>query len=602
MRIQILSAHLANQIAAGEVIERPASIVKELCENSLDAGATQITLHLYQGGIEGIDIADNGKGIHPDDLALSIKNHATSKISATKDLFDIQTLGFRGEALSSIHAVAKLLIQSKYQDQAEGWQINDKNEITPSAIPQGTKIRIRELFYNIPARKHFLKRPNTEYQHCLNIIHRIILIHPDIHFQVYHDDKLVLNYPMIKKDEDAIKNRLSHIIHKDFVTSAKFLDSQHGPWHLTGWLSPASGLSTKTDKQFWYINHRPVKDRLLNSAVRRAYSDLTHGNRQPEYFLHLQLPPEAIDVNVHPSKLEVRFRDHELFPFVQSSIKKCLFQSINEQNLLNHNSPSYSIPQHSHHYLNTSTGHTNTTLHQSSRFGQKKPSREYFNPLTLPHSQSRPYSVDEQPAEYYTQVNLINDYPLGEAIAFIHGAFILANNRCGLVIIDAHAAHERIIYEQLKMQQTLSNQAHQQLIQAHQIELNLSDLEVAKVLATSLNDLGFQSTFEDNIWCIHSIPHSLKDIDLTDLLTSSLIQYQEEEQASQEPLEQLYQILSTKACHQAVRANRQLSTVEMNALLRQLESCSGGERCNHGRPTWHQITLSELDKFFLRGQ
>jgi DNA mismatch repair protein MutL len=593
LRIKKLSSHLANQIAAGEVVERPASIVKELLENSLDAQATQINIYLYKGGIEGIDISDNGTGIHPEDLLLSTHPHATSKLSDTDHLFNIHTFGFRGEALSSIHSIAKLTIQSKHKDSDSAWELTHKGEIIPSTLREGTKIKIRELFYSIPARKHFLKSPNTEYQHCLKIIHRIALIHPQVHIRLYADEKCVLDCQPFKENT---QQRLQQIIGKEFAENAKPIEVKYDNWSLTGWLSPSSVAKKTTDKQFWYVNYRAVKDRLLSAATRRAYADLMHNHSQPEFFLHLQIPPEEVDVNVHPGKLEVRFRQNEIFPFVQNSIKKQLFQPINEQfsgateslvssNFLTENTAQKAYSPRVQSYSPSSNSAQRTRLDYQS-----------FKNINQ-HLAEQP--IDFQPIS--TTPELIPDAPLGQAISYIHGAFILAVNAKGLVIVDAHAAHERILYEQIKTQQALENEPVQTLIEPHKIHLNLADLETAKNLAPLLENIGIKSDFKSPYWQIHSIPNILKDTDLTELLTASLTEYAKEEH-TEKTIETLYQILSTKACHQAVRANRVLSPVEMNELLRQVEECSAGERCNHGRPTWHQITLKELNQFFFRGQ
>lgn len=591
-RVKKLSQHLANQIAAGEVVECPASIVKELIENSIDAEASEIVIKLQQGGIEGIEIEDNGKGIHPDDLQLCLASHTTSKLSSTDDLTHIETLGFRGEALSSIQSVARIEVLSKVSSAEHAWLLNTQGERQPSSRQQGTSIRINELFYNIPARKKFLRSASTELRHCLLIINRIALIRTDICFTVYHNQKQTLHYEI----SHSQKKRLSSILGKEFADSCIPINTQYGQLSIQGFLGSPHAARRNADKQFWYVNQRPIRDRALAVAVKRAYADVMYQQLQPVYTLSLTIPTDQVDINVHPSKEEARFINQELFLFTQSSVKAALGQLLQSKQTTSEPSNVAKIFERTKGFSNTPITKPSTHL-----FSQSAKTTTY-NKGTTQKSLGR---IDRQSfANLFADGKAMesNAVPanisLGQALAFIHSNFILASNDDGLIIVDAHAAHERVLYEQLKQKQKIIKQT---LLSPIEVPLTLAEQGLYKQLKPHLQQAGFDIKLTQENWLISSVPTCLEHCDIHQLLQDVISDFALDN-SSNVIEETLYTKLSSKACHQAVRANRYMSIPEMNDLLRQIEQAPSGSQCNHGRPTWKLLHLAELNRLFSRGQ
>jgi DNA mismatch repair protein MutL len=598
--IRPLPDQLISQIAAGEVIERPSAVVKELLENALDAGATQITVRLEAGGIKRIAITDNGCGIPPEQLPLSLARHATSKIASLVDLENVNTLGFRGEALASIASVSQLTLTSRSHAQAHAWQISGHapDKASPASGAQGTVIDVQDLYFNTPARRKFLNTEHTEFGHCAEVVRRIALARPDVRFTLSHNGKTVDHW-----QESVLEQRSAHILGDEFAQARLPLEESAGPLSLHGFVGLPTAARSRADSQYFYVNGRFVRDKLLTHAVRAAYQDVLHGDRFPSYVLRLDLDPALVDVNVHPSKIEVRFRDSRaVHQFVFHAVSRALARtSATAQGTAPAPIPAASggLPWIQNQPRQASLGVAQNTFSYGEMFRgalsstAPSPLAAYASGLSnLSGNLGNPVTNDAEAEEF----------PLGFALAQLHGVFVLAQNRAGLVLVDMHAAHERILYEQFKLAlQSDSVQLQPLLIP---VTLIADPVEIGTVEENSevLAALGFDmAVLSPTTLAVRAIPALLANSD-AQALARDILRDVREYGGSHVLTERRNELLGTLACHTAVRANRQLSIPEMNALLRQMEATDRADQCNHGRPTWVQLALSDLDKLFLRGQ
>ena len=621
--IQALPDQLISQIAAGEVVERPSAVVKELLENALDSGATQITVRLEEGGVKRIAITDNGRGIDKDQLPLALARHATSKIASLHDLENVGTLGFRGEALASIASVAAVTVTSRTADAAHAWEIvgSHNGTVTPSSGAQGTTVDVQDLYFNTPARRKFLKSEQTEYGHCAEVVRRIALARPDVSFSLSHNGRTIDQWNI-----SELARRSAHILGSDFAEARLALDESAGSLRLHGFAGLPTASKARADGQFFYVNGRFVRDKLLVHAVRMAYQDVLHGDRFPSYVLALDLDPSLVDVNVHPSKIEVRFRDsRSVHQFVFHAVQRALAQT----SATAFGSVPAPLPAASslggdatgtggpglwrREQTQTSFGAQFTNTYAPAPAGGSMPffadapgvaqdTAAYgalFAGSPSPVTQVQPYVAS---AEAMAR----EEYPLGFALAQLHGIYILAQNTKGLVLVDMHAAHERILYEQLKnaLQAQVSGQDMQ--VQALLIPVTFYadaiEVSTANENQDTLKALGFDiAALSPTTLAVRSVPTLLKNAD-AQTLARDVLRDVREYGGSRVLIERQNELLGTLACHTAVRANRILSVQEMNALLRQMESTERADQCNHGRPTWVQVEINALDKLFLRGQ
>ncbi|WGS42713.1 DNA mismatch repair endonuclease MutL [Burkholderia sp. JSH-S8] len=639
--IQPLPDQLISQIAAGEVVERPASVVKELLENALDAGARTLRIVLEEGGVKRISITDDGCGIPPGELPLALMRHATSKIRSLEELEAVATLGFRGEALASIASVAEMFITSRTADSAHATRIDAQTGVlAPAAGAVGTTIEVRELYFNTPARRKFLKSEQTEFGHCLEMIRRAALARPDVAISVLHNGKVVEHWNATEPAQ-----RVAKILGDGFATAHLPLDEQAGPLAVYGCAGLPTASRGRADQQYFFVNGRYVRDKLLTHAVRAAYEDVLHGDRYPSYVLFLDLPPEAVDVNVHPSKIEVRFRDSR-------SIHQFVFHAV-QRSLARHAgaSPETTAGGHAAHlapapvpgpasFLNTPLGQAavgggagtgtgamhapsqgNTWLRQArmtqgtlpvaqplalydALFGRKDSGAGTPAGTTLAADAADPPASPL--AGFAAAPSLADtahdDQPLGFALGQIHGIYVLAQNAHGLVIVDMHAAHERILYEQFKG--ALADRAIAVQALLLPVSMTATPVEIGTVEEEreALESLGFDlAVLSPTTLAIRAVPALLKDADLQSLARAVLADLHAFG-GSRVLTERQHELLGTLACHHAVRANRRLTLDEMNALLRQMEATERADQCNHGRPTWYQLTLGDLDRLFMRGQ
>ena len=591
--IQPLPDQLISQIAAGEVIERPAAVVKELLENALDAGATQITVRLEQGGVKRIAITDNGRGIAHEQLPLALARHATSKIASLSDLENVVTLGFRGEALASIASVAQLTLTSRTADASHAWEINGSptgastGSVTPSSGAPGTTVDVQDLYFNTPARRKFLKSEQTEFGHCAEVVRRIALARPDVAFSLSHNGKTIDHWNI-----SEVAKRSAYILGDEFASARLALEEIAGPLRLHGFVGLPTAARARADAQYFYVNSRFVRDKLLTHAVRAAYQDVLHGDRYPSYVLGLDLDPALVDVNVHPSKIEVRFRDSRaVHQFVFHAVSRALAQTSATAfgaAPAPVPSPSGALPwireQQQASFgaqLSTGTGVAQTTANYGALFS--KQAAAIVSEARSPAAQQ-------------------DDYPLGFALAQLHGVFILAQNAKGLVLVDMHAAHERILYEQLKNSLDDNAMQVQPLLIPVTFHADAVEVGTAEENQVTLRALGFDiGTLSPTALAVRAIPALLRNAD-AQTLARDVLRDVREFGGSRVLVERRNELLGTLACHTAVRANRALTVPEMNALLRQMEATERADQCNHGRPTWVQLALSDLDKLFLRGQ
>ncbi len=620
MRIKRLSTHLANQIAAGEVVERPSSVLKELIENSLDAGATQIDLEIEKGGIGLVRVRDNGRGIHRDDLSLALDRHATSKISNFDDLVKVSTLGFRGEALPSIGSVAKVSITSRFNGEEQAWSFADNGGILdevakPAAHPQGTTIDVRDLFFNTPARRKFMRTERTEFKHLEEVVRRIGLCRFDVGISLKADQRPIHLW-RAADDIASKKRRVASICGSAFTENSIEVDVAASGMRLWGWVGLPTFSRSQADLQYFYVNGRAVKDKLVAAAVRKAYQDVMYHGRHSAFVLYFEIDPAEVDVNVHPTKHEVRFRESRLVhDFLFSSLYRALAEvrpdappvdgSVNpETGEIEINSgdalPLSSMSSPSPVVANSASGGDKPQYRQQQ--GMNLAVKEQMAAYGQLHPQMPPPSTVAIPVD--DQESVASEAPpLGFALAQLHGIYILAQNQQGLVVVDMHAAHERVTYERMKV-----SWGESEGIRVQPLLVPVS-MVVAESEATLVADQRkFLKSIGLDIDCvgpetiiIRAVPALLRHSDVKGLVQDVLSDLTVEGN-SDRIQERLNTILGTMACHGSVRASRQLTQPEMNALLRDMERTERSGQCNHGRPTWAQLSMEDLDRLFLRGR
>lgn len=596
--IQILSTQLANQIAAGEVVERPASVVKELCENSLDAGATKIDVEVQQGGAKLLKVRDNGFGISKEQLPLALSRHATSKIAQLEDLEAVSTLGFRGEALASIASVSRLSLTSNCDD--GGWMATSEGrdmavQLKPAAHPRGTSVEVRDLFFNTPARRKFLRTDNTEYKRIDDSLKKLALSHMGVSFSLKHNNKVQFSLRAAEGQLEQEK-RVADLCGSTFMQQALFLDDNRSGLRLWGWIGLPTFSRSQGDLQYFFVNGRSIKDKVVSHAVRQAYQDVLYHGRHPAYVLFLEIAPTDVDVNVHPTKHEVRFRDSgSVHSFVSSTLVKALASDRPQDHLQQHQS------------INPSGGENQSdAMDQSSLQLANYANVDYSRPWHRPESQAVRVPVGQYQSLYDTSQSEADDTtevpPLGFAIAQLKGIFILAENAQGLIIVDMHAAHERITYERMKSAYDDQGLVSQPLLVPENLVVSQREATVVEENPSVFEQLGFsvQRAGQESL-IVREIPAILRGSQVEGLLRDVLSDLLEHG-SSVRIREHINEILSTMACHGSVRANRKLTIPEMNALLRDMETTERSGQCNHGRPTWSQLSVEELDKLFLRGR
>ena len=595
MRIHALPTQLVNQIAAGEVVERPSSVVKELVENCFDSGAKHINIDIEHGGTRLIKIRDDGCGIDKDDLSLALSRHATSKIATLHDLEQVQSMGFRGEALPSISSVARLTLISRTADAHCAWRVTadgteQHTEPQPDPHPQGTTVDVRDLFYNTPARRKFLKTEKTEFAHIETLIQRMALSRFDIAFTLTHNQKEILKLKPADT-ETAQEQRIASICSADFIDNAVKIDFSASGLHLSGWVGLPTFSRSQQDMQFFYVNGRLIKDKLVSHAVKQAYQDVLFHSRHPVFVLYLVLDSALVDVNAHPAKLEVRFREGRLVhDFLFSALHRSL-ADLRPQHAIVHSEANPFVFEAPPRSLTRQTAQS--TYHapiQSSLPINVAESISTYARLypELPVTQA-PAQTSDAP-------------PLGYAIAHLHAIYILAETPQGIILVDAHAAHERVTYERLKKHYQQGAIPSQPLLLPIKISVTNQEADLAEQEHAFFSTLGFElNRSGPNTLILRATPALLGTIDKEKLIRDVLADINEHG-ISQRIQEQSNQLLATIACHGSVRAQRRLSMEEMNALLRDMEQTERIGQCNHGRPTWIALSTQELDKFFLRGQ
>jgi DNA mismatch repair protein MutL len=581
--IRPLSETLVSQIAAGEVVDRPASVVKELLENSLDAGATDIGVALAEGGVKQVRVTDNGAGIECEDLPMAFARHATSKIASLDDLERVGSLGFRGEALASIASVARVALLSRVAGEAKAFSINAEGgsvgTVQPAAHPLGTTVEVSDLYYNTPARRKFLKSQATELAHCEDAFTRAALSRPEVSFTLRHNGRVVTRLA-----PSGPARRVGEVLGPEFAQSMRPVEAIGSILKLSGFVGSPAYTRASRDAQFIYVNGRFVRDKLVSHALREAYRDVLHGERHPAYVLFLEIDPFAVDVNVHPAKIEVRFRDtHAVHQFVFHAVAKGLSGTAAE---------------------------TPAAMAAPVAVGQSIQPRagQAFLGLAQPVASYTAMFADAR-AETQSGVAGVSggdsnadEAPLGFAIAQLHGIYILAQNQQGLILVDMHAAHERILYEKLKAALDLRAMNTQKLLIPSTFHADRLDVATVEEHGTTLNLLGFDvAAISPFALAVRAVPSMLAGADTTELARAVLRDIREYG-ASRVLTERRDELLGTMACHGAVRANRALTIPEMNALLREMEETERSGQCNHGRPTWFQMSLADLDKLFLRGR
>jgi len=647
--IRELPDELISQIAAGEVVERPASVVRELVDNALDAGAQNITLRLLGGGTRLIAVEDDGGGIAPDELPVALKRHATSKIGSLVDLESVMTMGFRGEALAAINSVSELTLLSRMDGQPNALALDGQTgEVRPAPRAVGTTVEVKELFFSTPARRKFLKSDSTELAHCIEAVRRHALARPDVSFAIWHEGKLVEQW-RVHPGPEGLAQRLADVLGNDFVAHSVAVDYHAGPLHVVGRAGTPEAARSRPDHQFAYVNGRFVRDKVLMHGARSAYEDVLHGQKQPAYALFVQIDPALVDANVHPTKIEVRFRDSRA---VHQAIRHAIEQAIaapRSQALSD--APELTLqPGPAPRALPESASWRQGSMGLESRFESPRfepphferprvngeqamadlkalweprpsstasgtwPAQEAAMPDWVPLAGAAPRH--DPPETAHAQPNAqgqsshmdhSTDWPLGRAVAQLHGVYILAENKQGLVVVDMHAAHERIVYERLKNQ--LNNAegtgpriASQPLLIPATFAATPTEVATAEACADVLTQLGLEiSPLSAKTLAVRAVPTTLAQGDAVELGRSVLAELAQHD-ASTVVQRAQNEILGTMACHGAVRANRQLTLTEMNALLRQMEETERSDQCNHGRPTWRQMSMRDLDALFLRGR
>jgi DNA mismatch repair protein MutL len=626
-RIKLLSPRLANQIAAGEVVERPSSVIKELLENSLDAGATRLDIDLEDGGIKLMRVRDNGGGIEKDDLPLALSRHATSKIYELDDLEAVATLGFRGEALASISSVARLTLLSSTNEESAGWQVvvegRDMDaEVSPAPHPRGTTVEVRDLFFNTPARRKFLRTEKTEYTHLEDVIKRLALSRFDVAFNVRHNGRAIYAWRAGDSQLEQ-ERRVAQVCGPAFMENAIFIDIERSSLRLWGWVALPAFSRSQADLQHFYVNGRSIRDKIVSHAVRQAFQDVLHHGRHPAFVLYLEVDPSSVDVNVHPTKHEVRFRDNRsVHDFIYSSLHHALAKVRPEDSLQKNHSED-------DNFLSATTVVQGLAV---GEFGGQENLSLRAAPTSNTLSGSQSYSFNKQYQNNYPRSNVGNvseqlkTYgelmqrpaltpnvampasgdenipPLGYAIAQLKGIYILAENAQGLILVDMHAAHERITYERMKESFANGGIQTQPLLVPESIAISQKEADCAEHHQETFKNLGFElQRAGPETLLVRQVPVVLNRGKVEQLVRDVLADLIEHG-SSERIQHHINEILSTMACHASVRANRKLTIPEMNALLRDMEATERSGQCNHGRPTWLLQSLDELDKMFMRGQ
>jgi DNA mismatch repair protein MutL len=581
--IRELPDELVSQIAAGEVVERPASVVRELVDNALDAGATQVTVRLLAGGVRLVSVEDDGAGIAREELPMALRRHATSKIASLADLESVHTMGFRGEALAAIASVSEMSLSSRTAEQSSAFLLDARSgELRPAARATGTTVEVKELFFSTPARRKFLKTDATELAHCIEAVRRHALARPDVGFAIWHEGKLVEQWRPASRDQ-----RLADVLGSDLLEQSVEVTYTAGPIRIAGRAGIPDAARSRADQQFAYVNGRYVRDKVLTHAARAAYEDVLHGQRQPVYALYVEIDPSRVDVNVHPTKIEVRFRDsREVHQAVQRAVENAL-----------------AAPR-----AGTAAVAAAPVVSLPPSWQQPAMDLPYrvAEPVTLANAgvagdgAYASFQPPTTPAQGRGDTEAV--WPLGRAIAQLQGIYILAENTQGLVIVDMHAAHERIVYERLKRQIDTDRIASQPLLIPATFAATPQEVATAESCTGALQTLGIEITpFSAKTLAVRAVPTSLAQGDPVELARSVLAELGQHD-ASTVIQRAQNELLGTMACHGAVRANRRLTVDEMNALLRQMEETERSDQCNHGRPTWRQLSVRELDALFMRGR
>lgn len=614
--IHLLSPRLANQIAAGEVVERPASVAKELLENALDAGATRIDLEVEEGGVKLLRIRDDGHGIAQDQLPLALARHATSKITELADLEGVQSLGFRGEALASISSVARLCLTSRTAAASEAWQVEAEGRdmqptVQPAAHPVGTTVQVCDLFYNTPARRKFLRTEKTEFDHLQEVVRRMALARFDVAFHLRHNGRQV--YALhTAADEGSQARRIGQLLGEGFLEQALPIDVERSGLRLWGWVGLPTFSRSQADMQYFYVNGRIVRDKLVGHAVRQAYRDVMYGGRHPAFVLYLELDPNLVDVNVHPTKHEVRFRDgRTVHDFLYSTLNRNLADvRPGDELAAPAATTSLELPKATGLAGGEFAGQPGLDLlvqPKAEPFQGSSGGGGFYRPQAqagFSGAQTQVYQEYTAPLpEDASQVSEDEHIPpLGYALAQLKGIYILAENKHGLVLVDMHAAHERVMYERLKTAMAIEGLRGQPLLVPQSMALSEREVDCAEEHADWFAKLGFElQRMGSESLAIRQIPALLKQAQAENLVRdvlSDLMEYGTSDRIQAH----INELLATMACHGAVRANRQLTLPEMNALLRDMEITERSGQCNHGRPTWTQLNLDQLDKLFLRGR
>ena len=665
--IRELPDELISQIAAGEVVERPASVVRELVDNAMDAGARSITLRLMGGGTRLISVEDDGGGIAPDELATALKRHATSKIGNLDELESVMTMGFRGEALAAINSVSELTLLSRMDGQPNAFALDGRTgEIRPAARAVGTTVEVKELFFSTPARRKFLKSDSTELAHCIEAVRRHALARPDVGFAIWHEGKLVEQW-RVHPGTAGLEQRLADVLGEEFVAQSIPVEYHAGPLKVIGRAGLPDAARSRPDHQFAYVNGRFVRDKVVMHGARSAYEDVLHGHKQPAYALFMQIDPTLVDVNVHPTKIEVRFRDSRA---VHQAVRHALENALAAPRSQNLNDEAASSASDFDLKAPVAKALPESASWQQGGMAFERPATSNFSaPAYKPADFLRPRVNGEQAmadlkalwqpsqpsphaaeaasvweaapaAEGHSRAGAASqtetgsaaakgnslagasayratetpaaplpegDWPLGRAVAQLHGVYILAENKQGLVVVDMHAAHERIVYERLKNQLNTTDGegpriASQPLLIPATFAATPTEVATAEACAEALEQLGLEiSPLSAKTLAVRAVPTSLAQGDAVELARSVLAELSQHD-ASTVVQRAQNEILATMACHGAVRANRRLTLDEMNALLRQMEETERSDQCNHGRPTWRQMTMRDLDALFLRGR
>ena len=614
--IRRLPDTLISQIAAGEVVERPASVLKELLENALDAGSTRLDVSLAEGGVREIRVTDDGGGIPREDLPLAFERHATSKIASLHDLENVNSLGFRGEALASIASVARVEIASRvngpdsqathgFRQRAEGGVVG---AVEPAAVPAGTTVTVRDLYFNTPARRKFLRTDATEFAHCDDVFRRIVLARPDVAATLRHNDRVSLHLTA-----SDLRRRVTALLGEAFAAGARIVDEVAGPIRLRGFAGSPADARSGRDAQYAYVNGRFVRDKVIAHAIREAYRDLLHGDRHPAYVLFLEVDPSSVDVNVHPAKTEIRFRDSRaIHQFVYHALQRALSLNAAEAPVA-YASPAALPPRAQPAFQSSFPMAGGSAMEPRTAYAAGGSMASAFTPtfagaprLSVPGLASGSDGNSTAPSGTSSFASGSAESrlspPLGYALAQLHGVYVLAQNAAGLVLVDMHAAHERILYEKLKLALDGESIATQRLLIPVTLSIDALDVTTAEEQKDVLARLGFDvSPMSPTTLAVRAVPVMVAGGDLP-VLVRALLADLREFGASRVLTERRDELLSTLACHGAVRANRMLTVPEMNALLREMEETERAGQCNHGRPTWYQMALSDLDKLFLRGQ